>query len=94
MTEIVLLAMVALFVGLRLYAVLGRRTGHEQQPVLRPAETPASPDLAAPPADAATERTDRSGFVYEDAAANGIRAIVAADSSFDVSRFLEGAQAA
>ena len=34
--EIVLLALVALFVGLRLYAVLGRRTGHEQQPVTRP----------------------------------------------------------
>ena len=33
MIEIVLLAMVALFVGLRLYSVLGRRTGHEQQPI-------------------------------------------------------------
>jgi predicted lipid-binding transport protein (Tim44 family) len=93
-TEIVLLAMVALFVGLRLYAVLGRRTGHEQQPVLRPAEPVASPDLAPPPADAAPERADRSGFAYEDAAANGIRAIVAAESSFDVARFLDGAQAA
>jgi predicted lipid-binding transport protein (Tim44 family) len=93
-TEIVLLAMVALFVGLRLYAVLGRRTGHEQQPVLRPAETAASPDLAPPTADAAPERADRSGFVYEDAAANGVRAIVAADSSFDVARFIEGAQSA
>jgi len=38
-TEIVLLAMVALFVGLRLYSVLGRRSGHEQQPVTRAAET-------------------------------------------------------
>jgi predicted lipid-binding transport protein (Tim44 family) len=93
-TEIVLLAMVALFVGLRLYAVLGRRTGHEQQPVLRPAETVASADLAPPPTDAAPERTERSGFAYEDAAANGIRAIVAADNSFDVARFLDGAQAA
>jgi predicted lipid-binding transport protein (Tim44 family) len=93
-TEIVLLAMVALFVGLRLYAVLGRRTGHEQQPVLRPAEPAASPDLTPPPADAAPDRSDRGGFAYEDAAATGIRAIVAADSSFDVSRFLEGAQAA
>ncbi|HZG47364.1 MAG TPA: Tim44 domain-containing protein, partial [Allosphingosinicella sp.] len=27
--------MVALFGGLRLYAVLGQRTGHEQQPVTR-----------------------------------------------------------
>jgi predicted lipid-binding transport protein (Tim44 family) len=93
-TEIVLLAMVALFVGLRLYAVLGRRTGHEQQPVLRPAETVAGADVATPPADAAAERNDRSGVVYEDKAADGIRAIIAADPSFDVGRFLDGAQAA
>ena len=94
MTEIVLLAMVALFVGLRLYTVLGRRTGHEQQPVLRSAEPAATPDLPPQPADATPERADRGGFVYEDAAANGIRAIIAADGSFDVARFLEGAQAA
>ena len=94
MTEIVLLAMVALFVGLRLFAVLGRRTGHEQQPVLRPAETVASGDVPAPPVDASAERTDRSGLAYQDKAAEGIRAIIAADSSFDVARFLEGAQAA
>jgi predicted lipid-binding transport protein (Tim44 family) len=93
-TEIVLLALVALFVGLRLYAVLGRRTGHEQQPVLRPAETLAGGDVAAPPAESAVDRSDRSGLVYEDKAAEGIRAIISADSSFDVARFLEGAQAA
>jgi hypothetical protein len=40
--EIVLLAMVALFVGLRLYSVLGRRTGHEQQPVTRPEAVPGA----------------------------------------------------
>jgi predicted lipid-binding transport protein (Tim44 family) len=93
-TEIVLLAMVALFVGLRLFAVLGRRTGHEQQPVLRPAETVAGTDVSAPPAETPAERADRSGLVYEDKAADAIRAIIAADSSFDVARFLEGAQAA
>jgi len=93
-TEIVLLAMVALFVGLRLYAVLGRRTGHEQQPVVRPAEAVAGADVAAPTPDTQAERNDRSGLVYEDSAAGGIRAIIAADSSFDVARFLDGAQAA
>ncbi len=94
MTEIVLLAMVALFVGLRLYSVLGRRTGHEQQPILRPAETPASTDAAAPAADLAVDRPETGGFVYEEPATPGIRAIVAADPSFDVGRFLEGGQAA
>ncbi|MGA9583535.1 MAG: Tim44/TimA family putative adaptor protein [Allosphingosinicella sp.] len=94
MTEIVLLAMVALFVGLRLYSVLGRRTGHEQQPILRPADTPAANDSAAPAADLAVDRPETGGFVYEEPATPGIRAIVAADPSFDVARFLEGGQAA
>lgn len=91
--EIVLLAMVAIFVGLRLYAVLGRRTGHEQQPVTRPEAIPGT-EAPAPVADIAPERTENSGLVYHDEAANGIRAIVAADPHFDVARFLEGAQAA
>ena len=91
--EIVLLAMVALFVGLRLYAVLGRRTGHEQQPVTRP-EAVAPVEPAAPLADAAPERGESSGLVYEERAARGIRAIVSADPAFDVARFLDGAQAA
>ena len=91
--EIVLLAMVALFVGLRLYAVLGRRTGHEQQPVTRP-EGVSGAETPAPLADVAPERTEGSGLVYEDKAADGVRAIVAADPGFDVGRFLEGAQAA
>ena len=91
--EIVLLALVALFVGLRLYAVLGRRTGHEQQPVTRPETVPGS-EQPAPLADAAPERSEGGGLVYEEAAAGGIRAIVSADPGFDVARFLEGAQAA
>jgi predicted lipid-binding transport protein (Tim44 family) len=93
-TEIVLLALVALFVGLRLYAVLGRRTGHEQQPILRPAETAAAAEPAPPVADKPAERPESSGFVYEEPATAGIRALVAADPAFDVAAFLEGAQAA
>ena len=91
--EIVLLAMVALFVGLRLYAVLGQRTGHEQRPVTRP-EAATAPEPAAAPADASPERKEPTGLVYEEGAASGVRAIIAADPNFDVARFLEGAQAA
>ncbi len=91
--EIVLLAMVALFVGFRLYAVLGRRTGHEQQPVTRPEAVPSA-EPTAPIADVAPERSEGGAVSYEDRAATGIRAIVAADPSFDVARFLEGAKAA
>jgi predicted lipid-binding transport protein (Tim44 family) len=92
--EIVLLAMIAVFVGLRLYAVLGQRTGHEQQrPVTRPDAAPeAAPAAAAP--DLAANSAEPSGLAYEKGAAAGIRAIVAADPNFDVARFIEGAQAA
>ncbi|MDQ4086866.1 MAG: Tim44/TimA family putative adaptor protein [Pseudomonadota bacterium] len=90
---IVLLAMIALFVGLRLYAVLGQRTGHEQRPVTRPEATAGlEPAASAPEAKSGTP--EPSGFAFEQGAAAGIRAIVAADPGFDVARFLEGAQAA
>lgn len=91
--EIVLLAMVALFVGLRLYAVLGQRTGHEQQPVTRPEAAPG-PEPAAPAADPAGASVEPSGLVYDQGAAVGVRAIIAADPNFDMARFLDGAQAA
>lgn len=94
MAEIVLLALVALFVGLRLYSVLGRRTGHEQQPILKPAETAVAAETAPAVAGLPAERPEPSGFVYEEPAAPGIRAIVSADPEFDVARFLEGAQSA
>ena len=90
---IVLLAMIALFVGLRLYAVLGQRTGHEQRPVTRPEASPGPEPAAAAP-EAKTQPTEPSGFAFDEGAAAGIRAIISADSSFDVARFLEGAQAA
>jgi predicted lipid-binding transport protein (Tim44 family) len=90
---IVLLAMIALFVGLRLYAVLGQRTGHEQRPVTRPEAAPG-PEPAATAPEPKTPAAEPSGLAFEQGAAAGIRAIISADSSFDVARFLEGAQAA
>jgi predicted lipid-binding transport protein (Tim44 family) len=74
--------------------VLGQRTGHEQSPlVTRPDATPeAAPAPAAP--DAGQGPAEPSGYAYEQGASAGIRAIIAADSSFDVARFVEGAQAA
>lgn len=91
--EIVLLAMVALFAGLRLYAVLGRRTGHEQQPVLR-SETMTVPPAGKSLPDLAAESASPTGLAYEKGAEAGVRALIAADPSFDADRFLEGAQAA
>ena len=95
MTAIVLFALVALFIGLRLYAVLGERTGHEQQPIPKPAE----PDgrIGAPamvPVREASALTDQGDLAYVPLAGPGVRALLAADPSFDVARFLEGAGAA
>jgi predicted lipid-binding transport protein (Tim44 family) len=92
---IVILALVALFIGFRLYSVLGERTGHEQQPVLKPAESDArtAPPVAQPPvAQPAPPETGDLAFVPT--AGPGVRAILAADSAFDVARFVEGAKAA
>lgn len=100
MISIVLLAMVAAFLGLRLYSVLGKRTGHEQEPVLPRAEDrttaaqPRIPDIG----DAAAANTDAGavarGMVYDPSAEAGIKALLAADRSFDAARFIGGAEAA
>ena len=90
---IVLLAMIALFVGLRLYAVLGQRTGHEQRPLTRPEAAPTTETQAAK-TDAPAANPEPSGYAFDQGAAAGIRAIIAADPAFDVARFVEGAQAA
>ncbi|HET9811858.1 MAG TPA: Tim44/TimA family putative adaptor protein [Sphingomicrobium sp.] len=95
MTVIIILALVALFIGLRLYSVLGERTGHEQQPILKPADPEARiQPRPAPVAPAAQTPADDSSLAYLPTAGPGVRALLAADPSFDVARFLEGAQGA
>jgi predicted lipid-binding transport protein (Tim44 family) len=91
--EIILLAMIFLFVGLRLWSVLGRRTGHEQ-PIAKPVEGEARP-LATPRpvVDLPTQPVSAEPAI-DSRATEGVRAITAADSSFEVGRFLAGAQAA
>jgi predicted lipid-binding transport protein (Tim44 family) len=95
LVSIIILALVALFVGLRLYSVLGERTGHEQQPILKPAEPDArlQPRAAASPL-APTAAAEAQDNAYLPTAGPGVRAILSADPAFDVARFLEGAQAA
>ena len=95
MTVIVILALVALFIGLRLYSVLGERTGHEQQPILKPADQDARvhPPVVQPPVTQPSA-DNSSDLAYVPLAGPGVRAILAADPSFDVARFLEGAKAA
>ncbi len=95
MTVIIILALVALFIGLRLYSVLGERTGHEQQPILKPADPEARVERQAQPAAPAVKAApDAADMAYLPTAGPGVRALLAADPTFDVARFLEGAQAA
>ncbi len=93
MFYVVLLAMVAGFLAMRLYSVLGKRTGHEQ-PLPRTAEdrlaTISVPRSVAPVAEV-REIANRN---IEPRAEAGLRGIVAGEPGFDVSQFLEGAQAA
>ena len=95
MTVIVILALVALFIGLRLYSVLGERTGHEQQPILKPADPDARVEPQPPqPATTVPTANDPGDMAFLPTAGPGVRAILAADPTFDVARFLEGAKAA
>lgn len=90
---VVLLAMVAGFLALRLYSVLGKRTGHEQAPA-KPAEprpvVPALPRAAEP----AVEQREQASRHIEPRAEPGLRQIVAGEPGFDVARFVAGAQSA
>lgn len=95
--SIVLLAMIAAFLGMRLYSVLGKRTGHEQEPVLPRERTAAAPvrlDENDGSQAAAAAPADTSGLVYEPAAEAGLRQLLATDRNFDAGRFMEGAEAA
>ena len=95
MAVIVILALVALFIGLRLYSVLGERTGHEQQPILKPADSDAR--AAAPVTQPVTPQAapaEAGDMAYVPTAGPGVRAILAADQNFDVARFLDGAKSA
>ena len=92
--DIILFALVAVFLVLRLRAVLGRRTGHERRrpPLIRQAEPTGEkvvafgrrtetgpPPVTAPPADAV---------------AAGLTQIRGVDPNFDPSEFLNGARVA
>jgi len=101
--EIVILAMIAAFLGLRLYAVLGRRPEQNEEPVRGRVE---QPDPAAAPrplqprlAEKAAQQPRAVPLVpevngFEPEAETGVRAIIAADRRFDVSLFLQGAKSA
>lgn len=96
MYVIVILAMVAGFLALRLYSVLGKRTGHEQEPAPRPADERAKVTVLQP--GPATQNSGDSVRLADGligpGAENGVRALIASDRNFDVPQFVEGAKSA
>ena len=94
MAVIVILALVALFIGLRLFSVLGERTGHEQQPILKPADPARVEPRVTQPLAPQPDTENPDDLAYVPLAGPGVRAMLAADPSFDVARFLEGAKSA
>jgi predicted lipid-binding transport protein (Tim44 family) len=93
---IVLLALVAAFLGLRLYSVLGKRTGHEQETVTRQPLDTAAPVIRQPIAGGEASPALPQGDVskVDLAAQSGLRAIANADRQFDAGLFIEGGKSA
>ena len=97
--------MIAAFLGLRLYAVLGRRAEHEEETIQGRFEakgdsaTPAAPSAAAPrlPERSVPQVAQPRVVVLPGvlpAAERGLREIAAADRRFDALTFLQGARGA
>lgn len=94
--DILLLGAIAAFIGLRLRAVLGQRTGHQQQRRRSPAEAAAEEAARNDNVVSLPRRDDAEAEAQADAGpqAAGLAQIRAADPSFDADEFLQGAKAA
>ncbi|NBC36603.1 Tim44/TimA family putative adaptor protein [Novosphingobium sp. FSY-8] len=97
--QIVILAMIAAFLGMRLYSVLGRRAEHGEEPVQSRFDANAGPTGGAAPAGApqavpAPAARVRDMAPFQPAVENGLREIANADRRFDPAAFVEGARGA
>jgi predicted lipid-binding transport protein (Tim44 family) len=88
--------MIFALLALRLFSVLGRRTGHEQRQLPTPVDdravAPRAPTGVQADGAATGQRTAESLVAVP--AQAGLRAVIATDRSFDVGQFLGGARAA
>jgi len=95
--EIIILAMIAAFLGLRLYSVLGRRAEHEEEAIPQRFDPTEQQQAQTPPAQAAAPAAAPNVIQIEGvlpAVERGIREIASADSRFDLTAFLDGAKSA
>jgi predicted lipid-binding transport protein (Tim44 family) len=99
--EIVILAMIAAFLGLRLYSVLGRRAEHEEEPIQGRIDQP--PAMGRTPAPRASledaesfppRMPERRYPAATPSVERGLRDIAAADRRFDPFAFMDGARGA
>ena len=91
--DLVLFAMIAAFLVLRLRSILGKRTGFEANPIASPKPNAAS----GPVIDAHAEPVTPPGRALPDAASQAgqaLAAMQAADRRFDPQSFITGAEAA
>ncbi|MEM1195924.1 MAG: Tim44/TimA family putative adaptor protein [Pseudomonadota bacterium] len=96
--EIIILAMIAAFLGLRLYSVLGRRAEHEEESVPQRFEgtenhsgaAQSQPQQSAPAPSPRPAQLDGVMPAVE----RGVREIASADNRFELNSFMEGARSA
>ena len=97
--DIILFAMIAAFLVLRLRSVLGKRTGHEKRPPERASESRRESNSDDNVVELPDRSTDTSDPVFEnldpdDPIAAGLTEVTIADHSFDLETFVGGATAA
>ena len=94
--EIVILAMIAAFLGLRLYSVLGQRAEHEEESIPKPVERRHAPEQEPKQVKAQPQAEQQFQDMPQliPAVERGVREIAAADRRFDILGFLEGAKGA
>ena len=94
-TEIVILAMIAAFLGMRLYSVLGNRAEHEEEVIPNRFDAGDNAPRQSEAARAAPTVVDMpAGTDLHPSVEQGVRAIAAADRRFDITSFVEGAKGA
>jgi predicted lipid-binding transport protein (Tim44 family) len=94
--DIIFFAMVAAFIGFKLYGVLGRRTGSERSPdeQVRVRETPAKQHVEDKVVKLPERANANANASRNDPIARAIMDIKLTDRSFDEAQFVEGARAA
>lgn len=95
--QIVILAMIAAFLGMRLYSVLGRKAEHEEEAIanrLERAQQEQEEQQAQAPQVTDAPRPERALAGFTPAIEQGLREISTADRQFELLPFLEGAKGA